>query len=137
MKKLITTLFLITGFCGFVEAGKNKNPLMASDTVVWAGLEYSMVRMIGTEDLSLPNNFTVADAIFPSMPEKWNQLFLEERIERVATTIGKKVLIDIDGVTERNKTASKDQITLTTNVGNAIAESHITQQDLANEVRFY
>ena len=110
---------------------------MAAKTVVWAGLDYSMVRMIGTDNLSILYNFTVPDAIFPSMPEKWNQLFLDERVERVSTTIGKRVLIDIKGVTERNKAASKSQIILTANVGDAIDESHITQQDIANEVRSY
>src|ERR1041385_7502887 len=110
MTKLVSILTLVICFCLPNEAETITNPLMASDTVVWAGLDYSMVRMIGTDKLSLLYNFTVPDAIFPGMPERWNQLFLDERVERVAAIIGKKVRIDINGVTERNKTASKDQI---------------------------
>ena len=41
------------------------------------------------------------------------------------------------GITERNKLATKEQITLTQGVGNAINESHITERDIAAEVRSY
>jgi len=110
---------------------------MASDTVVWAGLDYSMVRMIGSDKPGVSFNFTVPDIIFPGMLEQWNQLFIDERVEGVSATIEKTVLVDIGGVTEHNKTTTANQISLTSDIGNAVAESHITQQDIASEVSSY
>jgi len=109
--------------------------LMASDTVVWAGLDYSMVRMIGGSNFEY--DFKVPDLIFPGMLEKWNQLFLDERVELVANALGKRVSVDIGGVTERNKAATPKQVILTAGPQDVIKESHITQQDIAAEVRSY
>jgi hypothetical protein len=107
-------------------------PLIKSDTVIWAGLDYSMVRMIGT------NDFNVPDLIFPGRLDKWNALFLDERIERVAHTLGKRVLVDIGGVTELNKTANKDQIILRRGSQRAITEkSHITPENIATTIKSY
>ncbi|MEI6084050.1 MAG: hypothetical protein WCS70_07080 [Verrucomicrobiota bacterium] len=132
MKKLLSiTILLVIGFCAVATARHNKNPLMASDTVVWAGLDYSMVRMIGTNDFQIP------DMIFPGMLEKWNQLFLDERIESLAKTLRKNVAIDIGAVSDRNKTATAAQIILTADSKDVVKESHISQQDIAAEVQFY
>src|SRR6266496_5193011 len=121
MKKLlITTALLIIGLCG--SAKETKNPLMASDTVVWAGLDYSMVRMIGGNNFEY--GFNVPDLIFPGMLEKWNQLFLDERVELVANALGKRVSVDIGGVTERNKAARAKQVILTPGPKDVIKESH-------------
>jgi hypothetical protein len=77
---LATSLFQVCG------ADKQKqHPSLDADTVVWVGLDYSMVRMIGG------NDFRVPDVIFPAMLEKWNTLFLDERIELVARAMGKQV----------------------------------------------
>lgn len=130
MKRIfITTILLLAGFCG--PAKEVKHPLMASDTVVWAGLDYSLVRMIGA------NNFKGADAIFPGMLERWNTLFIDERIQKVESALGKRVSIDIGGVTERNKTATVKQIILIPGPTDTIEQSHITQQDIAAEVQSY
>jgi len=98
---------------------------MASETVVWAGLDYSMVRMIGA------NYFKGGDAIFPDMLEKWNALFVDERIQKVEQSLGKLVSVDIGGVTERNKTATTKQIILTPDPDDTVDQSHITPQDIA------
>ena len=77
MKRLfIAAILLILGFCVLAKEKPNKHPLMASDTVVWAGLDYSMVRMIGT------NDFKVPDAIFPGMLEKWNTCSLMKELKK-------------------------------------------------------
>ena len=142
MKNLLfTATFLLAGFCGLAQQGTfaplmkhkpvNKNPLMAADTVIWAGLDYSMVRMIGKDEFNVP------DAIFPGMPIKWNTLFIDERIELVAKALRKQVSIDIEGVTERNKTATAKQIILTPGPKDVIKESHITQDDIATAVQSY
>ena len=130
MKRLIIAAILLgAGFC--VSAKEKKNPLMASDTVMWAGLDYSMVRMISKDDFKVP------DIIFPGMLEKWNALFIEERIELVAKALDKRVLIDIGGVTERNKKATADQIVSAPGLKDTIEESHISQQDIAAAVQSY
>jgi len=130
MKRLlITTILLHVGFCSLAK--EVKPPLMASGTVVWAGLDYSMVRMIGA------NEFKSADAIFPSMLERWNTLFIYERSQKVESALGKLMIVDIGGVTERNKTASPKQIILTPGPTDTMEQSHITQRDIAAEVRSY
>jgi hypothetical protein len=128
-RPFITAILLLVGF--YSLAKEVKHPLMASDTVVWAGLDYSMVRMIGA------NDFKVPDAIFPGMLEKWNRLFIDERIHKVAKALGKQVSIDIGGVTERNKTATAKQIISTPGPTDTVDQSHITQQDIATEVQSY
>lgn len=134
MKKLLLLgVILITGFHGLAKEARN--PLMDSDTVVWSGLDYSMVRMIGGNDFKY--GFQAPDLIFPGMPEKWNQLFLDERIELVANALGKRVSIDMSGVAARNKTATTNQIILTPGPKDVIKESHITKQDIASAVRSY
>jgi hypothetical protein len=160
MKRLsITVTLLLVGFCVLAGEKQNKHPLMASDTVVWAGLDYSMVRMIGANELknadttfsdmhrftdvdakiSDLHSFNGADAIFPSMLERWNMLFIDERLGKVERALGKRVSFDIGGVMERNKTATPNQIILTSGPidVNVIKESHITQQDIATEVQSY
>jgi hypothetical protein len=126
---LVTTALVLVGFCSLAK--ESKHPLMASETVVWAGLDYSMVRMIGADQ------FKGADAIFPGMLEKWNSLFLDERIQKVEKSLGKLVSVDIGGVTERNKTATAKQIIRTPGANDTLGQSHITPQDIAAEVQSY
>jgi hypothetical protein len=102
---------------------------------VWAGLDYSMVRMIGKN--SSRHSFRSPDQIFPDMLDSWNQLFLLERINPVAMSIGKNVKTDIGGVMERNGTATTNQIILNPGPKDIISETHITPQDIAMEVQSY
>jgi hypothetical protein len=78
-----------------------KNSVASADTVVWVGLDYSLVRMIGGDGSEY--DFRVPAAIFPAMPQRWNELFLDERIQRVSYSLGKNVILDIGSVTELNK----------------------------------
>ena len=45
----------------------------SSDALVWCGLDYSMVKMIGAGDFREP------DRIFPGILAEWNALFMKER----------------------------------------------------------
>ena len=130
---LLMATVLIIGFHGLAKEARN--PLMDSDTVVWTGLDYSMVRMIGGNNFKY--GFQAVDLIFPGMPEKWNQLFLDERIEVAANALGKRVSIDTSGVAARNKTATTNQIILTPGPKDVIKESHLTKQDIASAIRSY
>jgi len=117
--------------CAFGADKQARPPLLASDTLVWAGLDYSRVRMIG------PGEFRDPAAIFPGMLQAWNDLFLQERIRFVASHTKKRVILDIDGVTEANKTATGKQIINTPGPDDVIEKSHITPQDIARAVKGY
>jgi hypothetical protein len=134
-KALLFAIFLAVNLSVPAKDKHSKNPLMASGTVIWAGLDYSMVRMIDGNKSEF--GFNVPDAIFPGMLDKWNQLFIDERVERVAKALGKRVSLDIGGVTERNKTATSEQIVLAPGPNDGIADSHITQRDIAVAVQSY
>ena len=53
MKQFLLSVLLLSSALGLFGKDK-KHPLMASDTVVWCGLDFSMVRLIGTNS-SLKN----------------------------------------------------------------------------------
>jgi len=135
MKKLITALCLLTGLLATLPAaettGTPKSPPPKTDTVVWAGLDYSMVRMIG------PGEFSNPETIFPGMLEAWNNLSLQERIKFVEKQIKKNLITDIGGVTEANKAATSKQIINSPGPDDTIEKSHITAQDIAKAVKSY
>jgi hypothetical protein len=129
-------LLLVTGLavmatCTFGAEKTAKNPLLASDTVVWAGLDYSQVRMIG------PGEFKDPQAIFPGMLQAWNDLFLQERIRFMESETKKHVIVDIGGVTEANKIATSKQIINAPGSDDVIEKSLITPQDIARAVKGY
>ena len=122
---------LACGLSAFAADKTASNPLLASDKMVWAGLDYSMVRMIG------PGEFHNSESIFPGMLQAWNDLFLQERIGFVEKATGKQVIIDMDGVTEANKAASAKQIINAPGAEDGIDQSHITPKDIARAVKSY
>jgi hypothetical protein len=117
-------------FHSFAQDATVKEALNKTDSLVWVGLDYSMVRVIGNAD-----TIRVPDLLFQDMPAKWNDLFLDERLELLANNLNKTIYIDIGGVTERNKTITTNQIFLTSDFKNAVEESDITQQDISTEVK--
>jgi hypothetical protein len=132
MKNIIATFLLVGVFCGLVGAGESKNPLMAADTLVWVGLDYSMLHIIGnTNDIKVP------DLIFQDMPRKWNDLFLDERIEGVASSLNKRMLIDIGGISERNATLSNNRNIFEPDTVDALEKTYITQKEIAAAISSY
>jgi hypothetical protein len=132
MKRLILVAALTVFTLGSLAADKSpKNAALASDTLVWAGLDYSKVRMIG------PGQFNDPQSIFPGMLEAWNNLFLAERIRFVEKETRKRVVTDIAGVTEVNKTATPSQIIASPGSDDTIDKSHLTPQDIAQAVKSY
>jgi hypothetical protein len=105
------------------------SPLSKSDMVVWAGLDFSLVRMYGTTDFRNPDN------IFPTFPDSWNALFLQERIKTISSTLHKQIEVDAEQMAQRNRLAKKEQVirddTATVN------DTHITPQDIAGAVKSY
>jgi hypothetical protein len=120
-----------TGGCGVAAEKPPRNPALASETLVWAGLDFSKVRMIGAGAFNDP------DAIFPHMLNSWNNLFLHERISHVEKETNKRVVVDIGGVTEVNKTATPTQVITSPGPDDVIDKSHLTTRDIAEAVKSY
>jgi len=80
--------------------------VQGAEAVVWLGLDYSGVQMIGLDAFNEP------DRIFPGFLEDWNRLFLREKLETLSRKLQKPVTIDTGAVEARNRTAGKGQILL-------------------------
>jgi hypothetical protein len=130
MKKLAITLCLLTGMLAALPAAET-TATPKTGTVVWAGLDYSMVRLIG------PGEFSNPETIFPGMLEAWNNVFLQERIKFVEKQTKKQVTLDVGGVTKVNKAATGKQIVNVPGPDDTIEKSHITAQDIARKVKSY
>ena len=131
MKQILIFAMLTLGASIFAVE-KTPTPLPASDgQVIWAGLDYSRVRMIG------PGEFTDSDKIFPGMLDAWNNLVLQERLSLLQKALGKSIVLDIAGVMEANKSAKASQIINTPGTSDTISESHITPEIISTAVRSY
>ena len=142
MKKIsLLTIYLSLALSVFGSPPTQKKPTTTtitniSKTVVWAGIDYSLAKMIGNNN-KFEYGFNVPDLIFPGMLEQWNKLFLDERIQRISTSLGRRILIDIASVTERNKTANEKQIVIDSSNKETIKETHISQETIESEVQSY
>lgn len=134
MRSLLFGLLL----CGIsaVAAPKKEaaaNPVAGANTIVWAGLDYSMVRMYGTMDFRDP------ETIFPQAFASWNDLFnielLLHKTQRLQKALGKEVKADFAGMAERNKLAKPDQIIREDVL--VSGETHIKPTDIEEAVRSY
>jgi len=112
-----------------IGAEKPKSQALSSPNLVWAGLDYTRVKMIG------PGQFNDAKAIFPGMLNEWNNLFLRERIKPVEKVTRKHLLLDVAGVYEKNKQASASQIIMSEGPDDVIEKSHISADDIAATVK--
>lgn len=132
MNKIAFTIFLsLLAFPGAAKGSAPDQPLMQSANLVWAGLDYSMMRFICDTNL-----VKVPDLLFQNMPERWNDLFLDERIEGVADALQRRISIDISGVTKRNRHLNKSQISSDVNKRNDfVLETQITSIDISNAVK--
>lgn len=120
--------------CGLCVCGADapkKDPRLSADTVVWAGLDYTMARLIG------PGDFWNPETIFPDRPESWNRLFVRERIGKLGEELGKRVIVDVEGMTRRNKDTSPKQVIPSGGPEDVIGKSHITPADIAAAVKSY
>jgi hypothetical protein len=126
MKKNLLMVLLI-GFAGLFT-GHAQN---SSGPLVWCGLDYSRVKMIGTDDFRQP------DQIFPAMLAKWNSLFLTEMMPKLERMAG-SVETDLDAVSARNDKASTSQIERHDgSTSEMVTPSHITQADIDDAVHSY
>jgi len=130
-KKIINTaivfIAVVVSGLGF---GKDKSPLSAVDSVVWVGIDFSLVKMVGPD-------FNKPDEIFPGMLDKWNNLFVKERLKKISSEIDKEIEVDIEGVFEVNKKASKAQIKPFPGPDDSIKKSNISNEAIVKQVKGY
>jgi len=132
MKKSLTLATLICGLLAAAAVAAEKNPLLAAPQMVWAGLDYSHVRMIGGADA-----FKDPDAIFAGEFESWNRLFLKERLKLIEKESRKEVVVDIDAVTVANQHPDSKQIVSSPGADDLISSSHLTAANIAEFVKAY
>ncbi|HPA20819.1 MAG TPA: hypothetical protein PLU30_23935 [Verrucomicrobiae bacterium] len=131
MKKLFVLAAVLGQLLPIGAFGADRNSFVPTGEIIWAGIDYSQVRLIG------PAQFNDADAIFPGYFEKWNDLFLRERIDIVQRDTQKTVIPDIGGVTAANRTASARQIIESPDANSRIDQTHITPAQIAAMVKGY
>ena len=127
---LIAALLVTSNFLASAKDAPVAARLKSTDSIVWAGLDYSLMRMIGNT-----NTIRVPDLLFQNMPARWNELFLDERIEGVASLLKKRILIDMVSVTERNKSITSEQMVMSPHTADAVKTSHISSNDITRIVR--
>jgi len=112
---------------GAVRAQVTDNP----DALIWCGLDYSRVKMIGTTDFNRPNE------IFPGMLVAWNGLFMKEmlpELEKMSPSLGS----DMAAVGAANDKASAKQIEREDGTREEkVNLSHLKEKDIASIVRSY
>jgi hypothetical protein len=103
----------------------------SADALVWCGLDYSKVKMIGTTDFARP------EQIFPGMLVAWNGLFLKEMLPELEK-FAKSVNTDLTAVETNNEKASATQIEREDGSREEkVSPTHIKEADIAEIVRGY
>jgi hypothetical protein len=128
MKRILAAVMVLglTGAAALAapEAG-------STEPLVWCGIDYSMVKMIGALDFRQP------EKIFPAMPAEWNALFMKEVLPKLES-MAKSVRTDIKAVADRNDTAGAKQIEHEDGTADEkVKPSHITEENIAEAVRSY
>lgn len=105
--------------------------ISTQETLVWCGLDYSKVKMIGTQDFRNPSN------IFPGMLAAWNYLFVKEMLPKL-NSMAEAVKVDIKAVSVRNENANAKQIVREDGTSDEMVKpTHISENDIADCVRSY
>ncbi|RME73724.1 MAG: hypothetical protein D6785_16755 [Planctomycetota bacterium] len=125
---LFLSLILI---CSCKTVSYHPREISGEPHVVWVGLDFSLVRMIGVNDFRKPKE------IFPGYLEKWNNLVLKEQLDDLEDNLGKPILVDIDSVMEMNRMASADQIIRRVGTESDLMDSHITPEMLEEQIKSY
>jgi hypothetical protein len=133
------------------------------DIVVWCGLDYSLVKMIGTSrdfpvEEFFPNAYDRRGRAVEPMTSAWNSLFVKEVYPHLGRELGTTVQMDLSGINARNAHVTAQQIVqeesspiksddngsifnptrlLHHGKGEKILPTHISDADLAAEVRSY
>jgi hypothetical protein len=128
VKRFLVAMLLI-GLAGMHRLRADDST--SSNTLVWCGLDYSLVKMIGTADFNQPAE------IFPGTLSEWNGLFMTEmlpKLEKMAPGLQS----DTDGVHAKNERASAKQIVREDGTMSEMVDaSDIKDKDIARQVDSY
>lgn len=103
----------------------------ASGTLVWCGLDYANVKMIGSEGFQDPAT------IFPDKPAAWNALFMQEMLPALEK-MAAKLATDTKAVEPGNaKLTAACIVAEDGSRGETVDKSHITEAQIAAAVRGY
>lgn len=126
MKQILIAFLLLSG-ASVARAAETAPP----DTLVWCGLDYSKVMMIGTLDFQKP------EQIFPGMLTAWNGLFMKEMLPQLEK-MTKSLRTDPQAVQERNEKAGASQIERKDGSHDEMVKpTHITEADITAIVKSY
>lgn len=130
MKRMWIALWLAASALG-TQHGIADPAAPAPAKLVWCGLDYTWVRMIGSADFRQPQN------IFPKMLDSWNMLFLKEMTPKLAE-LGMTVYPDTSAVRSRNRAVGPAHILRQDGPREAmVLQTHISQEMIASAVRGY
>jgi hypothetical protein len=103
----------------------------SSGPLIWCGLDYSKVKMIGTTDFRQP------EQIFPRALAEWNGLFMKEmlpNLEKMAKDVG----TDLEAINELNEKTSSKQVEVKDGTkAETVDQSEITAADIEKQVAGY
>jgi hypothetical protein len=130
MKRILITVSLLSLMAAGVSRAQDD---ATPDTLVWCGLDYSKVKMIGTADFLHP------EQIFPGMLVAWNGLFMTEMLPQLEKKASPSpVRTDLKAVEAANQKASASQIEREDGTADEkVKPSHITDTDIAKMVKNY
>jgi len=127
MKKILIAMLLLQ----VAGASVGRTAETSSTPLVWCGLDYSKVKMIGTMDFRRP------DQIFPQMLTTWNGLFMTEMLPQLEK-ITSFVRTDLQAVEQGNAKAKASQIVYKDgSTDEMVTQTHITESDIAGMVKSY
>ena len=113
-------------------AALTNDQVKGAESVVWLGLDYSRVQMIGT------NAFNEPDRIFPGFLDEWNRLFLREQLDTLSKKLQKPVQVDTASVEALNRAAQADRIRVEDGDLRAHVETPLlTEAQIADAVKAY
>lgn len=129
--KTVTPLLLLAAvMVGGVNVARGADGA-ASDTLVWCGLDYAKVKMIGSEGFQDPAT------IFPDKPAAWNSLFMQEMLPALEK-MAPRLATDIKAVQPGNeKLTAACIVTEDGSREETVDKSHITGAQIAETVRGY
>jgi hypothetical protein len=100
--------------------------------IVWAGIDYSTVQMVGLE------GFSDRDEIMRTFPGAWNELFIKEMIDDLGSALGKPVVVEIAGVMKGNRSAPGAKIvSVHGSWADYVEKPHLTPAEVAERIRSY
>lgn len=102
-----------------------------AEEVVWAGLDYSRVQMVGL------SGFKTRDEIVPRFPLEWNSLFATEQLDDLAAALGKPVRADLSGIDAVHRDASKVKVLRTAGTREHLEKSLLSRSQIAGMVKAY